>query len=88
MDASLPPLYFEDLVIALRNAWLRYARLEGNTRIYEDPGCSIDPEPAVLRKLQALGGKKWKWSVFWAVLAGRTFIVFRQFAKDHKINHR
>jgi hypothetical protein len=48
-------LWTEDLVVALRNAWLRYAKLQGNTYIYEDPGCSIDPNPLTVAKLEAIG---------------------------------
>jgi hypothetical protein len=53
----LPPLYLEDFVIALRNAWWKYAHLRGNTYYYSAPGCSIDPDPKVIRKLQQAGRK-------------------------------
>ena len=52
---NLPPLYLEDFVIALRNAWLKYAPLQGNTYVYSHPGCSIDPNPRTLQRLQAIG---------------------------------
>jgi len=55
VDKTLPPMYLEDFVIALRNAWLKYARLEGNTYYYSHPGCTIDPDPAVLQKLDDVG---------------------------------
>lgn len=50
-----PKLYVEDFVIALRNAWLKYARLEGNTYHYANPGCSIDPSESVVLYLQSVG---------------------------------
>jgi len=46
-----PPLLTEDLVVALRNAWLRYAVREGNALLYSNPGCSIDPSPEVVSQL-------------------------------------
>ncbi len=61
VDSSLPPLNLEDFVIALRNAWMKYAERKGNTIYYSHPGCSIDPDPKVMARLQeiakqALGG--------------------------------
>lgn len=60
-DSSLPPLYTEDLAIALRNAWLKYAPLESGVYQYSFPGCSIDPTAEVVRQLQSverqLGGR-------------------------------
>jgi uncharacterized protein DUF1598 len=53
--ASAPALHLEDLVIALRNAWLRYAPLERNTYQYSYPGCSIDPDPATIARLDQIG---------------------------------
>jgi hypothetical protein len=52
LDAALPPLYLEDFVIALRNTWMKYAERRGNTLYYSNPGCSIDPDPSVLRLLE------------------------------------
>lgn len=49
---SGPPLYLEDFVLALRNAWFRYAELRGNTYYYSYPGCSIDPESKIIDELQ------------------------------------
>jgi hypothetical protein len=54
-DPSAPPLYLDDLVIALRNAWHIYDQVRGNTHYYSYPGCSIDPNPEILQKLQRLG---------------------------------
>ena len=57
VNPTLPPLYLDDFVIALRNATLKYAHLKGNTYYYSDPGCSIDPDPKVMGKLDSLAGK-------------------------------
>ncbi len=56
-DASLPALHLDDFAVALRNVWLTHARVQGRTRYYSAPGCSIDPDPEVLRKLQLVGTK-------------------------------
>lgn len=56
-DPSLPPLYLEDLVIALNNARRLYAERRGNTIYYSYPGCSIDPDPQVIFKLQRLANQ-------------------------------
>lgn len=57
IDDTSPPLYLEDFVIALRNTWLKYAELKGNTYYYSNPGCSIDPNPSVLNNLQQAGNQ-------------------------------
>ena len=54
-EAGAPPLHLEDFVVALRAAWMRYAQIEGNTYTYSNPGCSIDPDPAVIGQLNAVG---------------------------------
>jgi hypothetical protein len=54
-DRNLPPLYLEDFVVALKNVWLNYAIKKGNTFYYSDPGCSIDPNPLVIQRLQRIG---------------------------------
>jgi len=54
VDPSLPPLHLEDLVVAMRNAWIVYGKTKGGIRYYSDPGCSIDPDPRVLCELHAL----------------------------------
>lgn len=51
VDKSLSSLYVDNFVIALRNAWMKYTELRGNTRYYSYPGCTIDPDPEVLKKL-------------------------------------
>lgn len=56
-DKNLPPLHTEDFVVALRNAWVKYYELKGHTRIYSDPGCSIDPVSEVNQRLKRLGNK-------------------------------
>jgi hypothetical protein len=53
-DEESPSLYLEDFVVALRNEWLLYAPLEGNTYYYSPAGCSIDPDPDVLNHLQQI----------------------------------
>lgn len=57
VDETSPPLYLEDFVIALRNTWMKYAELKGNTYYYSNPGCSIDPDPSVLYDLQQIGNQ-------------------------------
>jgi hypothetical protein len=54
-DSGGPPLYLEDLVLALRNAWLKYAELRGNMFYYSYPGCTINPAPEVINELQQTG---------------------------------
>lgn len=50
-----PPLHLEDLVAALRNAWLAYVQQKGNRITYLHPGLSLDPAPAALKELQKIG---------------------------------
>ncbi|EAT58042.1 DUF1598 domain-containing protein [Chlorobium ferrooxidans] len=57
VEAGQPPLHLEDFVVALRNTWFKYAVLKGNTYYYTYPGCSIDPDPEVMRRLQQVGEK-------------------------------
>ena len=54
VNTTSPPLHLEDFVVALRNAWLKYAVLQGNTYYYSAPGCSIDPNPTTIQRLQRL----------------------------------
>lgn len=56
LEGNSPPLHLEDLVLALRNVWDKYAQRQGNTITYTPPGCSIDPSPEILQRLQRLGG--------------------------------
>ncbi|MBC6480027.1 MAG: DUF1598 domain-containing protein [Hormoscilla sp. GM7CHS1pb] len=61
-DATKPPLHTEDFVVALRNTWFKYAKIEGNTRYYSYPTISIDPEPKVMSQLEKIGSvnlNKW-----------------------------
>lgn len=53
-DPQLPSLYLDDLVVALRNAFYKYARKEGKILYYSFPGCSIDPFPETLKKIMDL----------------------------------
>lgn len=57
IDDDMPSLYLEDFVIALRNTWLKYAELKGNTYYYSNPGCSIDPDPRILNTLEQVAGQ-------------------------------
>lgn len=57
IDDTKPALYLEDFVIALRNTWMKYAELKGNTYYYSNPGCSIDPNSRVLNDLQEIGNQ-------------------------------
>lgn len=54
VNPDLPLLSLDDFVVALKNAWLKYAELKGNTYYYSDPGCSIDPNPQVMANLGEL----------------------------------
>ena len=55
VEETLPPLFTDDLAIAFRNAWMKYAPLKGNTYYYSNPGCTIDPNPSILRQLEVVG---------------------------------
>lgn len=55
---SLPALHADDLAVALRNAWRVYAKTSGRVRYYAAPGCSIDPDPRVLRQLQQVQAER------------------------------
>jgi hypothetical protein len=63
-DAKWPGQSTADLVVALRNAWYKYAEQKGNTVYYAAPGCSIDPDPTATGRLQSLTGEdkfaRWK----------------------------
>ena len=50
-ESGVPPIRTEDLVVALRASWMKYAEREGDILRYANPGCTIDPEPAVLGRL-------------------------------------
>ncbi|HEX4963725.1 MAG TPA: DUF1598 domain-containing protein [Thermoanaerobaculia bacterium] len=54
-DPELPQIRVDDFIVALRNSWLKYARLEGNTYEYAFPGCDIRPGPPVVQRLQEVG---------------------------------
>ena len=69
VDPKLPPLYLEDFVVALRNAWYKYAEVNGNSYTYAHPSCTIDPDPNIMGQLQSVsmnfrhqqqGYNKWK----------------------------
>jgi hypothetical protein len=48
VDSTLPPLYLEDFIIALRSAWGVYSP-------NNNPICSIDPDFRVINELQKVG---------------------------------
>ncbi|MDC1288237.1 DUF1598 domain-containing protein, partial [Gammaproteobacteria bacterium] len=54
VDPTWPKLHLDDLVTALRSAWHRYAKREGNTLYLSSPGVSIDPQPEVIARLQQI----------------------------------
>lgn len=63
-----PAMHLEDLVVALRNAWLAYVQQKGNRITYLHPGVSLEPTEATLKdlrriaadiaKMDASGGEK------------------------------
>jgi hypothetical protein len=55
VQQSAPALHTEDLAVALRSAWLKYGVRQGKQLYYQSPGCSIDPDPAVIQRLKDLG---------------------------------
>lgn len=57
VNPSLPQLQLDDFVVALRSAWMLYTTRRGHTLYYSAPGCSIDPNPKVLRQLQEVGDR-------------------------------
>ena len=56
-DSEWPALQVDDFAVALRNAFHRYDRREGNTLYYSYPGCTIDPDPAVFAQLNGIGSR-------------------------------
>jgi hypothetical protein len=54
-DPEAPPLHTEDFVVALRNTRLKPAAARGRRLSYLAPGCSIDPNPQVIRQLNEVG---------------------------------
>lgn len=54
---ELPRIHIDDFVVALRNSWLKYAPLKGNTYQYTSPGCDIRPEPSHVLQMQSLERK-------------------------------
>lgn len=54
---DMPSLHTDDLIVALKNAWYRYAQRRGTTRYYAYPGCSIDPNPNMIKGLEQISGR-------------------------------
>lgn len=46
-----PAMYLDNLVVALRNAWLAFIQQKGNRITYLHPGISLEPAPAALKEL-------------------------------------
>ena len=57
VNSNLPAIYTKDFVVALKNAWMDYAEMRGNTYYYSNPGCSIDPDPNLMQELVNVGNK-------------------------------
>lgn len=57
IDDSMPPLYLDNFVVALRNSMMKYAELRGRTYYYSSPACSIDPDSKILKILQNIGNQ-------------------------------
>ena len=53
-----PALHVEDFAVAFRSAWLKYATRHGHTIYYQDPGCSIDPDAAVVQQLSEIAPQR------------------------------
>lgn len=49
-DLDRPPLYVEDFVVALRHTWGTYRSQQG----LDYPGCSIDPNPQTMQRLNGI----------------------------------
>jgi len=56
-EPGLPLLYSDDFVVALRNTWLKYAVLKGNTYDYRAPYCSIEPDLQAVESLKNIGNQ-------------------------------
>lgn len=54
VDPHEPALHVDDLTVAIRNVWGVYDKVQGRVRYYAAPGCSIDPDPKVLRELDEI----------------------------------
>jgi hypothetical protein len=57
VDPTYPALHLDDFVVAMRSVNMAYAQKKGRTYYYSPPGCSIDPNPKVLRRLQQIGNE-------------------------------
>ena len=54
VDPNAPALHIDDLAVAMRNVWGVYNKVQGRIRYSAAPGCSIDPDPKVLRELDEI----------------------------------
>lgn len=55
VETGFPSLRLDDLVVALRNTYLRYAELKGGGYEYLSPYCSLEPDLAVVDSLSRIG---------------------------------
>jgi hypothetical protein len=59
-DKGAAPLDLDDLVTALRSAWLVYAKQQGAVCYVTPPGVTIDPDPAILHTLDQIKEKAFR----------------------------
>lgn len=57
IEEGFPLLHLNDFVVALRNTWLKYAELKGDTYYYLAPYCSLEPDLRVMASLQDIGNE-------------------------------
>ncbi len=57
IEEGFPSLYLDDFVVALRNTWLKYADLKGDTYYYLAPFCSIEPDLQAVENLKNIGSQ-------------------------------
>ena len=60
VDADLPLLNSEDIVVAFRNTFLKYTEFKDEKYSVTAPGCSIEPNPDVVSTLHDIGQKIYK----------------------------
>jgi len=55
VEHHYPTLRLDDVVVALRNSWLKYADVKDGTYDYRAPYCSIEPDMTVVETLRTEG---------------------------------
>ena len=68
-EKNRPPLHVEDLIIALRAVYMRYAEVKDGVYKYFNPSCSIDPAAEDFKALQNGSPEDW------AEICGRPQVV-------------